>query len=349
MAHTGVLLTAFGGPDSLDAVPAFLRSIMGVEPSDAVLQGAVRKYLTIGGASPLPAMAERVAAQLERSLNRLPRADEPEEGPGLLGAGFAVPAGMRAVEGVKVPVAVGMLHSTPTIEDAIARLVESGVRELVWVSLSPFDAAVTVGAYETAVETAAAAHSGLRVFKAPAYRHSDPFVQFFAEGLSESLHDVDILKNKALVLFSAHSLPLADVASDPSYVDQLQETAAAVAAGAGLGKASGFDALDGVDAFGGPGVTSPWLLAYQSKGARGGDWLGPDLVSTVDAAAEAGFAVVVVCPVGFALDHMETLYDIDVVAADHALSAGMEFARTAVPNDSAFMIEALTESVRRAL
>jgi ferrochelatase len=56
-----------------------------------------------------------------------------------------------------------------------------------------------------------------------------------------------------------------------------------------------------------------------------------------------------VSPIGFALDHMETLYDIDVCAADRALGAGMEFYRAAVPNDGPDMIEALTEAVERVL
>jgi ferrochelatase len=339
VARTGVLLTAFGGPADLEAVPAFLRSIMGIEPSEAVVQGAIRKYVAIGGSSPLPAIAERVAAQLERALNGLPRVEESGMGPH---------GGVRASCDVDVPVAVGMLHASPSIGDAVAALVERGVTDLAWVSLSPFDAAVTVGAYESAVVAAAAAHPGVRGLKTPAYRGDAAYVRFFTDGLNAALRAAAVDDDRTLVVFSAHSLPQPDVDADPAYVDQLRETVAAVARGAGLGDAAGFDAITGMEAFGGAGAT-PWLLAFQSKGARGGEWLGPDLADVIDAAAVAGFSTAIVCPVGFALDHMETLYDIDTVAAGRAQAAGLRFTRTAVPNDDPLMIEALAASVRAVL
>jgi protoporphyrin/coproporphyrin ferrochelatase len=347
MAHTGVLLTAFGGPQDLDGIAPFMRSLLGSEPPEAALAETRRKYMAIGGGSPLPAMAERIAVQLERELNGLPRAVENEDaGRGFVGG----PASLdRAREGVRIPVAVGMRHSEPTIDQAVGALQASGARDIVVISLSPFEAAVTTGAYREAVDAAIASRPGLRAVEAASYHLSDAFVAVLADAASEAIQDADILTNKALVALTAHSLPIAHLEADPTYERQLRETAAAVAAGAGLGEASGFDALPGFEAFGGPGVTAPWLLAYQSKGRRGGPWAGPDLDDVIDAAVAADCGVVVVCPIGFALDHMETLYDLDVCAADRALSAGIEFVRAAVPNDDARLIEALAEAVQRSV
>lgn len=347
MTHTGVLLTAFGGPKDLDGIEPFMTALLGSEPPAAALAEARRKYLTIGGGSPLPAMAERIAVQLERELNGFPAATDSEDsGRSMLGTVHALP---RAEQDVRVPVVVGMRYTEPTIEHGVAQLQAAGVREIVVVPLSPFEAAVTTGAYTEAVEAAVGRFPGMRAIEAPAYRRSDAFIGVLADSASEAIHDADILANKALVVFTAHSLPVADVDRDPAYLEQLRETAAAVAAGTGLGEPSGFAALPGIDAFGGPGITAPWLLAFQSKGRRGGEWVGPDLDDVIDAAVVSGFAVVVVCPIGFAVDHMETLYDLDVCAADRALSAGIEFVRARVPNDEAPMIEALAEAVRRAL
>lgn len=345
MAKTGVLLTAFGGPDCLDAVAPFMRSIMDAEPSEQLVRDAHRKYLTIGGFSPLPAMAERIAAQLERALSGLPAGEADDDGSLGMWAG-AMPS-VRASEGVRVPVAVGMLHSQPSIAEGLARLAELGVRQVVHLSLSPFEAAVTTGAYRDAMETALANSPGVRLVEAASYHRSDGFVGVYADNLNEALHEADILVNKALVVFTAHSLPAADVDDDPAYIDQLRESVAAVAAGAGLGEPSGFATLPGIEAFGGPGVTAPWLLAFQSKGRRGGEWIGPDLDDVLDAAIAEGFDVVVICPVGFALDHMETLYDLDVRAADRLLGSDREFVRAAAPNADPKFIEALAEAVRK--
>ena len=349
MARTGVLLTAFGGPDCLDAVAPFMCSIMSAEPGERMLTEAQRKYLTIGGFSPLPAMAERIAAQLERVLNGIAPAEVTDDDGGTLGLWGGALASLRTSETVRIPVAVGMLHSEPFIAAAVDRLVGAGARQIVTASLSPFEAAATTGAFREAVTAALEAHPGVRLVESASYHRSHEFVGLYAENLNEALHEADILANKAIVVFTAHSLPVSDVEADPAYVDQLRETAAAVAAGAGLGAPSGFDALPGVEAFGGPGVTAPWLLAYQSKGRRGDEWLGPDLDVVLDAAVAGGFAVVVVCPVGFAVDHMETLYDLDVQAADRMLSADKEFVRVAVPNADPKYIDALADAVRKVL
>ncbi len=345
MIRTGVLLTAFGGPGDLDEIAPFMTSLLGGEPPAAAVDQARRRYLAIGGASPLPAMAERVAVQVERALNGVPKADEPADAPGFPGR----PALLSRARGeMKVPVAVGMLHSEPSISAAVARLAEAGVGRIVSLSLSPFDAAATTGAYDAAVRAAAAEH-GLKVVDAAAYRTSDAYLEGLTEAVELAMNDEETRDLSSVVVFTAHSLPVTDVEADPSYVDQLRQTAAAVAQRCGLGAADGIDALPGIEAFGGHGGARPWLLAFQSKGRRAGAWIGPDLDEVIDAAVSAGFAAVVVSPIGFAIDHMETLYDLDVCAADRALSAGIEFARAAAPNDAAHMIDALAEAVTKVL
>lgn len=72
MARTGVLIVATGGPKGIEDLPGFLEAANGEVPSSEELQAAHRKYLAIGGVSPVPAVAERVAAALERRLNGLP-------------------------------------------------------------------------------------------------------------------------------------------------------------------------------------------------------------------------------------------------------------------------------------
>lgn len=348
MAKKGVVLVAFGGPDSLDAIGPFMEALTGRAVPEAALAGARSRYLAIGGSSPLPAIAERIAAQLERELSGLPRAAEARgEDDGALAADRS--SSLRAGGEVKVPVRVGMRYTAPSIERAVSELAALGVREVVWVSLSPFEAAVTTGAYRSAVEAAVESRAGLKAVEAARYNRDRELVRFMALNLSEALHEADILSNRVLVVMTAHSLPVSDIAADPAYVEQLRETASAVAEQAGLGAPSGFDALPGIEAFGGPGVTAPWLLAFQSKGRSAGEWAGPDLDDVIDAAVADGYAAIVCCPVGFATDHMETRYDLDVLAADRALSAGLEWYRVPVPNDDPALIAALAGAVRKVL
>jgi ferrochelatase len=321
MAGTGVLLTAFGAPRGLDDVEPFMRSILGGEPPQAALDETRGRYAALGGASPLAPTAERIARRLARRLSA----------------------------GAEVPVVVGMLHSRPSIASAMAELADAGVQRVVSLSLSPFEADSTTGSYRRAIEAAAAAHPAVTVVEAPAYNGSGAFVASLAEEAAAALRSVGGPDAGTLVVFTAHSLPVADVEADPSYVDQLRLTAEAVAASVGLGPADGFGALPGVDAHGGHSGDAPWLLAFQSKGRRGGEWLGPDLNEVIDAAAAQGFDAIVVSPVGFAVDHMETLYDLDVSSAARVRDAGLVFARAMAPNDADKMIDALAASVREAL
>jgi ferrochelatase len=346
MARLGVLLVAYGGPRDLDEIAPFMASIMGTEPSEAALQDARRRYLTIGGISPLPFTAERIAVQLERSLSGLPEAPAgDDEGVGLLG--MPAPLPRAAAESVKLPVAVGMLHSEPSISAAVRQLADSGVREVVVLSLSPFECASTTGKYARAVE-AAASEAGVAVREAGSYRTSDPFVGILSDNLEAAMGAEEIKDRSPLVVFAAHSLPVAEIEADPCYVDQLRQTATAVAARLELGAPGPEPVLPGIEAFGG-GDRVPWVLAFQSKGKRGGAWIGPDIEDVIDAAGVAGFTAVVVSPLGFAIDHMETLYDLDVVAAERALDQDIEFSRAQAPNDASLTIEALAEAVRKVL
>lgn len=319
MTRVGVLLTAFGGPDCLDAVGPFMCSLMGREPSEELVERARRKYMAIGGSSPLPGIARGVARALEEQLS---------------------------ADG-DIPVRVGMRYAKPFIADSLADLASLGVRRVVTVSLSPFESKVASGAYREAVAEGLRELPGLEVVEAPMLHEARSFATALADACREA---VDELKDyeRRLVVFSAHSLPVSDLTEDDPYVREIRAVTETVAGLVGLG--AGEDIADDARlpvfaTFGNLSGEVPWVFAYQSKGARPGEWLGPDIEDVVEAAAAAGFTAVASCPVGFATDHMETMYDLDVVVADKVLTSGMEFARAAVPNDSAELMDALTELV----
>jgi ferrochelatase len=102
------------------------------------------------------------------------------------------------------------------------------------------------------------------------------------------------------------------VEAGDSYPAQVHESAAAVAAEAGV---------------------RTWSVAWQSAGRTDDPWLGPDVGLEIDAVAAAGGSGVVVCPIGFVSDHLEVLYDIDIEARAAAERVGLAFTRTASLND----------------
>lgn len=315
MPETGVIITGFGGPDCLEAVGPFMCNLMGREPSPELLERVRARYRTIGGASPLPGIAAELASGVRSAL---------------------------ADAGHDVAVRVGMRYTDPTIADAVSALAEDGVSRIVLVTLSPFETRVTHGEYRAALEDALAGYPAITAFEAPLFSEMPSFASIHAAAARESLGS---LPEGSTVIFSAHSLPVPDALADGSYVAGLRAAADAIASSLGLPAGSDSEVLPGVVAYGSGEGDRAWVLAYQSKGARGGEWLGPDTDDVIDAAAGAGARGVLVVPVGFATDHLETLYDLDIVAAGRAADAGVAFARSAVPNAAPGLVHDIAASV----
>jgi len=325
MPRTGVLLTGFGGPDSLEAVGPFMCNLMGREPSAELVDRICERYLAIGGSSPLPEIAAGFAEKLERALAEMD---------------------------VKIPVRVGMRYWDPYIGDAIAQLKDQGIERIVTVSLSPFESKVTAGAYREAIaEAIEELGGGIEVVESPPISELPAFIDYFAGSAAVALEELE--PNEGVIIaFTAHSLPESDLTGgeDDPYVKGLRRIADGVAEALGLGlghPGAGAPTLPGFQAFGSATAPRAWFLAFQSKGQKPGEWLGPDLDELIDAAAASEVTGVVVVPIGFVTDHMETLYDLDIVAADRALLADLEFMRGPVPNDDDTVIGAVADAVAK--
>ncbi len=324
MARTGILLLGYGGPDSLDAVAPFMCNLMGREPSPELVERTCRKYLTIGGASPITEIANSIGAKLQDSL---------------------------AAEGVSVPIRVGMKYWNPYIAEAVDGLVAEGCDRIVTVALSPFEAKITLGAYREAVAAALEKHQGVEVVEAPLVSAVPEFLDYWAGAIATGLSDVE--PNEGLVLlFSAHSLPESDLVADDPYVAGIRRASDAVAQRLGLepgADTEGGNVLPGVSAFGSSKPPRAWFLGWQSKGARGGEWLGPDLDELIEAGMHSGVTGFIVAPIGFLTDHMETLYDLDVLTAEKVYDGDLEWVRVPVPNEHEILMDGVARVIKDLL
>jgi ferrochelatase len=128
------------------------------------------------------------------------------------------------------------------------------------------------------------------------------------------------------ILFTAHSLPEKILDNNDPYDAEARATAALVAEAAGV---------------------SNWDFAYQSQGMTDEKWLGPTVESRIDAYAAHGVSDVVLHPIGFVSDHVEVLYDVDVLFRDYAGERGIRLVRPESLNDSPVFLEALADVARR--
>jgi ferrochelatase len=123
--------------------------------------------------------------------------------------------------------------------------------------------------------------------------------------------------------FTAHSLPKSIVEKDP-YAKEIDECIKGVVGGLGH---------------------RAWRMAYQSKGGGPEEWVGPDVESVLTELSKEGVQRVLIVPIGFVSDHIEILYDIDIIFREKAKSLGMKLKRTTSLNFSETFIEALSTIV----
>jgi ferrochelatase len=88
-----------------------------------------------------------------------------------------------------------------------------------------------------------------------------------------------------------------------------------------------------------------WRFAFQSKGRSGGEWLEPEADEVVRALAADGWEKLLVVPVGFVSDNVETMYDLDIELRGVVEANGMEYRRSTPPNDSPYFIQAIADVV----
>lgn len=223
-------------------------------------------------------------------------------------------------------VAFSFMYSEPSVSSAINSLALAGVQRVVGVSLSAHYSRVSTGAYDAALAAAGQEH-GVETLLAGQY-HVDPHL---LDGLANSARTALVhLSDPAdvEVVFSAHSLPMEYIEDGDPYVDQIIQTINGV-----------MERLPDL----------PWRLAYQSRGMTGGRWLEPCVEHTLEELAALGRKRILLVPVGFTAEHVETLYDIDILIAGKARDLGLEFARAAAMNSSPYLIEALANVVRPLL
>jgi ferrochelatase len=287
----------YGSPRDLDDVGAYMTRVRGGREPDPELLVEFRRRYEVIGMSPLIDITQAQAAGLESVLG----SDD-----------YVVGAGMR--------------FSEPSIATVVRELRTRGAERILGVILSPQYSPILMGGYVKALEDAA---DGAPTRCVEAWHLNPAFIDVLASRIRASLARFpDEARDRVPVLLTAHSLPKRVVDREPDYVEQLRDTANAIAAAADL-------------------AADRWWFVYQSAGHTPEEWLKPDMLDVLPELARAGHRDVIVAPVQFLADHLETLYDVDVGGREQALEAGFEtFVRVDAPNAAPDFVAALGDVVR---
>lgn len=207
--RSGVLLMAYGAPESLDQVEAYYTHIRhGSPPPPALLDELIARYRAIGGGSPLSRIVERQRTAVQAELAR---------------------------RGSRVHVYAGMKHIPPFVSDVVTRMSEEGIERAVAVALAPQHSAFNAETYGAAIEAALAplGPSAPRVSIVGSWHDQPRLIEALAEAAAEALaRSAD--PATVHVFFTAHSLPARVAGGTDPYVREVSGTAALVAERLGI-------------------------------------------------------------------------------------------------------------------
>ncbi len=222
----------------------------------------------------------------------------------------------------------GMRYNRPLIAEALDAIKKEGVLRIILVSLSPYRSPFTAEDYYAEVKQVVAQWEGSMDLMQVDDWHDHPGLSAaWGARIAQGIERIGEVKEEIPVIFTAHSLPK-DVALGSPYVRQLEET------------------IEGITNIIGP---LRWLLAFQSKGRSGGEWLGPEPEDVLEGLSQEGCRKALICPIGFIADNLETLYDLDIALKEWVDERGMEIVRVPCLNDAPVLIEVLAERVEGAL
>ena len=321
----GVLLVQLGGPERREELRPFLYELF-VDPEVLRIRFApLRKLVawTIAtfrapksagiyeriGWSPIRRWSETQARLLEETL-----ASREE-------AGAPAPA-----------VRVGMTCSAPTVETALEELRAAGATRLLVLPLYPqYSVTTTRGSFARVSRALEANGWAPECRRAPDAWYDEPgFIEAHVDRIlaaAARLPDRD--PGSTVVLYSAHSLPVRTVTKEKDpYPRQIEETVRLIDAALGNRYRS--------------------RLGYQSR-VGPVEWLGPSTPDVLKDLARAGEKQVLVVPVAFVSDHVETLYEIRLLFGDEAARLGIpHYAVAEGLNDHPAFIRGLADIVKKA-
>ena len=216
---------------------------------------------------------------------------------------------------------VGMRYGHPLIEETLKEILRDGITEIVALPMAPFQSRASTGAYMEEVNRVRKNLDKEVLLSFAIGWHLHPlFIGAVRERIEEGLKEFDEEERKKVhLLFTAHSLPKSIIEKDP-YAKEIGVSIQGV--------------LEKLEPF-------PWHLAYQSKGGGPEEWVGPDVESVLGELSKEKIREVLIVPIGFVSDHIEILYDIDILYQDKAKLLGMRLKRTPSLNFSKRFIEAL--------
>jgi ferrochelatase len=320
----GVVLLNLGGPEKLEDIEPFLYNLF-MDPViiDMPIRGRLRHWLSrfiassrskkvgldyarIGGGSPINRLTREQATALQTDLNDR----------------------FGKTSNVEFKVYIGMRYWKPFTEDAVRQMQDDGVNKVVLLPLYPHYSKTTTGSsliYWWMLE-----ENG-EIPKWPLsyiyeYAAHPKLIRAISQRIDETLQKFPAeIRDRVELVFSAHGTPVREMKErrDP-YCCLIHATVQQV---------MDLRAND-----------RPFHVAFQSK-VGPAEWLTPSTPDKLKELAESGTKAVLIIPVAFVTDHIETAFELDIEIREEAEAFGIQYYEvTGGLNTHPLFIEALSET-----
>lgn len=327
-SKVAVLLVNFGGPRDLTEVKSFLYNLFS-DPaiinypfahlyrkplawliSNLRQFASQRMYKKVGSSTPLIPITYDQTELLQKLLN---------------------------YNKLGIDVFVGFRYCEPFIPDILQEITDKGYEKVVILPLFPQYSYTTTGSVQLVVkdwlEKQSTVGSGQWTEKPQLYfidkwYEDEDYIQSFVDLINESIKELD--KRSTEIIFSAHSIPITNIKNGDPYEEHIKETASTI-----------IKKLD---------WKRKWHIGYQSK-LGPIKWLEPATDKVIEEIASKNKnANILVVPISFVSEHVETIYEIGMLYRDIAKKCGIKkFVRLPALNTNKYLIQALYNQVVETL
>jgi protoporphyrin/coproporphyrin ferrochelatase len=323
-APTGILLFNLGGPATLADVEPFLINLFSdrdiIElPLGALLQPIVARLIAKSRGPSVRENYQRIGGgspQLRLTRDQA-RALEARLTDG----------------GLRARTFIAMRYWEPTTEQALEAMAAEGISRVVTLTLFPHYSQATTGSSEKELARALAQPKWRGRFTVTGIRSypDDPlYLDAMADTARRALEEfAPEVRDRVVLLFSAHGLPQKFIDRGDPYIEDTDKTMRGILA-----------RLQ---------VPNRHVLGYQSRTGPV-KWIGPGTDEKLKELGHEGVREVLLIPLSFVSDHIETLYEVDMLFADEARAAGItDYRRPKALNTHPLFIESLARQVARHL
>lgn len=226
-----------------------------------------------------------------------------------------------AMEGANsFQVFMAMRYWQPFAKEILAKIASAGITKIVALTLYPHYSIATTGSSLIDLrETATAMPFPPQIMEIEAWPTQPDYIQCLVKRIQQGLENTP---DKTEVVYSAHSLPVKFIKEGDPYVDHLQKTITAIE----------------------EKTNKKGHLCFQSRSGPV-EWLAPSTPEMMKQLSKKGCGKILMVPISFVSDHVETLCEIDIQYRELAEELGMQFARTPSLNTDPLFIKGLAKLV----